>query len=149
MARGRALLSAALAAVCLLASGCSALERNRDAYENGRTIDPDLAEAQDSFVTFMSMSDSNWIADNFAVPANRDEMRHVVEGYGGHPTKLVSRAPGEDATAEITVAVRCPSGVQRIGINWVWSDGDWRAWPDYESVSDGGTAVEYPGCEPR
>jgi hypothetical protein len=53
--------------------------------------------------------------------------------------------PGDDATADQALAVKCPRGDVQQALSWAWFDGAWRAWPDF-ALTATGQPVEYPGC---
>lgn len=134
---------------CLLLPGCSKNDYyQRDPYVDGRKIESSLLDAQNSFAAAVSASSWGELVDEFGAPAFRERMKHYVARYGGHPTRVISRSPGDDATANLSVLVSCAAGhSERIGFAWAWFDDAWRAWPDYKSVPDAGDPIQYPGCD--
>lgn len=70
----------------------------------------------------------------------------LLRGYSDHPVAVADMSPGDDATANETLAITCHGGsVQYVTLTWGWFDDAWRAAPDYRLTASG-DAVEYPGC---
>jgi hypothetical protein len=89
--------------------------------------------------------DATRILAERTAPPWRTRMRQFLRRYGGQTVVIEKMTPGDDATADQALAVKCPRGDVQQALSWAWFDGAWRAWPDF-ALTATGQPVEYPGC---